>query len=133
MLVDVDFQPSRYGTETGRILLLNDPEAARVEIGRLKARDLFPGALSPEGAVAGLYLHFSLIDDAHKIAQDLSTPEGSFWHGIVHRREPDAANAAYWFRKVGRHAIFPALRDEAHRMRFDTGREWNPFEFIDFW
>jgi hypothetical protein len=107
-------------------------EEARAELKRVKARELFPDALSPEGALAGLYLYFSCLDEAHSLAQDLGTVEGSFWHGIMHRQEPDAANAAYWFRRVGRHPIFPALRDAAHRLRFDTGREWDPFEFIEF-
>jgi hypothetical protein len=33
---------------------------------------------------------------------------------------------------VGKHPIFPALREEARYFRFDTGAEWNPFEFIEF-
>lgn len=107
-------------------------DAARAELKRWKARDLFPNALSPEGALAGLYLYFSCLDEAHAIAQDLDTPEGSFWHGIMHRREPDPGNAGYWFRRVGSHPLFPALRDEAHRNRFDTGKQWDPFEFIEF-
>ncbi|MEP6714657.1 MAG: hypothetical protein ABJC09_03730 [Terriglobia bacterium] len=146
MLVDVDFQASQYGSEAARILALDGggsrpmalaggygkSAAVLPELKKWRAADLFPDAHSPAGALAGLYLYFSLVDDAHNIAQDLDTPDGSFWHGIVHRREPDAGNAAYWFRKVGRHPIFPTLRDEARRLRFDTGSDWNPFEFIDF-
>jgi len=118
--------------DVSRILTLEKEEARR-ELGKSTAGELFPRSYSPEGAFCGLYLHFGYIDDAHKIAQDLNTAEGSFWHGIVHRREPDPSNAAYWFRKVGRHPVFPALRDEAHRMRFDTGKEWDPFAFIEFY
>jgi hypothetical protein len=106
--------------------------AARSDLKKWKARDLFPGARSPEAALAGLYVYFSCEDEAHKIAQDLDTVEGSFWHGIVHRREPDPPTAAYWFRRVGTHPIFPALRDEARRLRFDTGPGWDPMEFIEF-
>jgi hypothetical protein len=50
----------------------------------------------------------------------------------MHRQEPDPANAAYWFRSVGRHAIFPALRDEAAAAGFDSGPKWDPFRFIDY-
>ncbi len=145
MLEAMDFRASRYGGEVSRILLLAGelrpmPLApagctsaeARAALKASKPRDLFPDAFSPEGAFAGLYLYFSCLNEAHSIAQDLNTPEGSFWHGIMHRQEPDAGNAAYWFRRVGRHPVFPALRDEAHRVRFDTGREWDPFEFIEF-
>jgi hypothetical protein len=142
----MDFRASRYAGDVSRILALDGggtrlmplavagcaSEEARAELKRWKARELFPDARSPEGALAGLYVYFSCFDEAHAIAQDLNTPEGSFWHGILHRQEPDAVNAAYWFRHLGTHPIFPELRDEARRIRFDTGKEWNPFEFIEF-
>jgi hypothetical protein len=94
-------------------------------------RDLFPAARAPEAAMAGLYLYFSCLDEAHTIAQSLETPEGSFWHGIMHRQEPDAGNAGYWFRRAGKHAIFPALRDEAQALGYATGASWEPLVFID--
>ena len=75
-------------------------------------RDLFPASRAPEAAMAGLWLYFSCLDEAHTLAQAIETPDGSFWHGIMHRQEPDAGNAGYWFRRVGRHAIFPGLRDD---------------------
>src|SRR5690348_14223249 len=73
------------------------------------AQGLFPAAKAPEAALAGLYLYFSCWDDAHEVAQSVDTAEGSYWHAIVHRQEPDAGNSSYWFRRVGRHPIFPAL------------------------
>jgi hypothetical protein len=146
MLGVMEFRASDYGTEVAGILGLDGAglrpmplapagccsEEARAELKRWKASDLFPKAVSPEGALAGLFLYFSCLDEAHKIAQDLDTQEGSFWHGIMHRQEPDASNAAYWFRQVGKHAVYPDLRGEAHKKRFDTGKEWDPCQFIDF-
>jgi len=146
MLEVMQFSASDYGTEVARILGLDgsglrpmplapsecSSSEARAELNRHKAADLFPNGESPEGALAGLYLYFSCLDEAHKIAQDLNTTEGSFWHGIMHRQEPDAANAGYWFRQVGRHPIFPELRAEAQKAGFDAGADWDPFAFIDF-
>ena len=94
--------------------------------------DLFPDAFSPQGAMSGLYLYFCGYDQAHAIAQDLATIEGSFWHGILHRQEPDAGNAAYWFRRVNQHPVFPILRDRAEKLGFPVKNQWDPFRFIDF-
>ena len=46
--------------------------------------------------------------------------------------EPDPGNSAYWFRRTGRHAIFPKLRAEAAALGYDAGREWDPFRFIEY-
>ena len=146
MLEAMDFRAADYGEHVAHILAAGEAglrpmplvpaggssQEALAELKRWKARDLFPGSPSPEGAIAGLYLYFSCVDEAHKIAQDLETPEGSFWHGIMHRQEPDAGNAGYWFRHLGKHPIFPELRKEALKSRFDTGPDWDPFAFIDF-
>jgi hypothetical protein len=101
-------------------------EAARARLRGASAARLFAGARAPEAALSGLYVYFSCFEEAHAMAQDIATPEGSYWHAIVHRQEPDAGNAAYWFRQVGTHPIFPALASAA-------GQEgpWDPFAFID--
>jgi hypothetical protein len=96
------------------------------------ASQLFPEAFRPDAALAGLYLYFCAYDQAHRIAQDIPTAEGSFWHGIVHRQEPDPGNAGYWFRRVGQHPIFPALHDTAAGLGFPVKQTWDPFAFIDY-
>ena len=124
-----------------RITLRTGPcvsEEARARLKQWKASELFTGRkiLSEEMAEAarsGLYLYFACPDEAHEIAQDIASSTGSYWHGILHRQEPDFGNAAYWFRRVGQHEIFPALHDEAAARlpeRFG-GSKWDPFRFID--
>ena len=41
---------------------------------------------------AGLWLLHDFFEQAHEISQELETPEGSYWHALVHRREPDHGN-----------------------------------------
>ena len=101
-------------------------EAARERLRAASAALLFAGARAPQAALSGLYVYFSCFEEAHAITQNIPTAEGSYWHAIVHRQEPDAANAAYWFRQVGAHPIFAALARAA-------GQEgpWDPFAFIE--
>jgi hypothetical protein len=106
----------------------SSPEALK-RLRALNPRTLLPGARAPEAALAGLYLYFSCLEEAHETAQRIETPEGSYWHAIVHRQEPDPGNAAYWFRRAGVHPIFPALRDAAAECGYAT---WDPFGFIDY-
>jgi len=85
---------------------------------------------------AGLFLRAERPDEAHALAQEIESPEGSYWHGIVHRREPDAANSKYWFRSVGRHPVFDELaeaaRGAANKEIADLARGgWDPYRFID--
>ena len=142
----MQFDLTRYSEEVRSILALDgsgerlmplaqgscSSEEARLRLEASAASTLFPGARSPESALCGLYLYFSCRDEAHHLAQDISTAEGSFWHGIVHRQEPDAGNAAYWFRQVGTHATFTALASAAAELGVNFGSPWDPFKFIDF-
>jgi hypothetical protein len=94
--------------------------------GLLKASGLRPEVL------AGLFLYFSCWDEAHGVAQDLDTAEGSYWHAIVHRQEPDAGNSGYWFRRVGKHPIFAELRVRAGKIGIEMGDGWDPLAFIEY-
>jgi hypothetical protein len=81
---------------------------------------------------AGLYVYFDCWDEAHTVAQEIDTAEGSYWHGIVHRQEPDAGNAGYWFRRVGQHSIYPTLLARATELGFPAGKSWDPIAFIEY-
>src|ERR1700753_176704 len=39
-------------------------------------------------------------DRAHSIAQDDPSPNGSWVHAYLHRKEGDAFNAGYWYRRA---------------------------------
>jgi hypothetical protein len=39
---------------------------------------------------------------AHEIAQDEESPDGSWVHAYLHRKEGDEGNAGYWYRRAGR-------------------------------
>jgi hypothetical protein len=102
------------------------------------ADTLFPNSRAPEAAQAGLYVYFSCFDQAHEIAQSIESADGAYWHGILHRQEPDASNARYWFRRVGSHPIFPGLNASAASIakRFpgllsNLGSRWDPSWFVE--
>jgi hypothetical protein len=79
--------------------------------------------------LAGLWLYFDYLDESHTISQDLGTTEGSFWHAIMHRREPDAWNSKYWWRRVGSHPVLSQLTSEAPTLGYHYT---NPLDFVDF-
>jgi hypothetical protein len=39
---------------------------------------------------------------AHDLLQNDNSPAGSWVHAYLHRKEPDPANAAYWYRRAGK-------------------------------
>lgn len=70
--------------------------------------------------VAGLLLLYDGLDESHTISQELEDATGSYWHGIMHRREPDYGNAKYWFARVRRHPVFPAVAAAAQELARDS-------------
>lgn len=89
---------------------------------------------------AGLWLYHNFLEESHQISQELSTPTGSYWHAMMHRREPDFENAKYWFRRVGQHPVYEALCRDAAELALDappvatflrTQSAWEPFAFVD--
>ncbi len=41
-------------------------------------------------------------DGAHRLAQEDEGPSGCWVHAYLHRKEGDAGNAAYWYRRAGK-------------------------------
>ncbi len=146
MLEGMEFEPFLYGAEVAKILALAGDgrelqelrpagcryPAAKAELARFTAGHLFPKGRSPQGAVCALYLYLGCLDEAHSIAQDLSSREGSYWHGVMHRMEGDFWNAKYWFQRAGTHPVFPSIAAAAREIGYDAAHTWAPSEFVDF-
>ncbi len=74
--------------------------------------------------LAGVWLLHDFLDESHAISQRIGTPSGSFWHGIMHRREGDFSNAKYWFDRAGDHPVFSELT-------VTDGSPWDSHRFVD--
>jgi hypothetical protein len=146
------FAPDFYGSRVDELLKdrpllpLAKPPRNQPMVERLSA--LSPADLFPErkiarqdmvrACLAGLWLAHGCLDESHRISQEIETPTGSYWHGIMHRLEPDFENSKYWFRRVGRHPIFETLQGEAAPLGdspetsfLRTQTAWDPFAFVD--
>jgi hypothetical protein len=51
-------------------------------------------------------------ETSHTIAQDIHTPEGSWIHAYLHRKEGDNGNAAYWYHRAGKPMPVSVLEKE---------------------
>ncbi|RKU30722.1 hypothetical protein C6497_03325 [Candidatus Poribacteria bacterium] len=119
----------------------------------LSLGDLFQGHEVKDDTYAqaiksGLLLWNDALDESHEISQTLANETGSYWHGLMHRREPDYSNSKYWFGRVGDHPIFPSLRDNVLSLSkeienpsdslsqvihtIESEDKWNSFQFVDW-
>ncbi len=69
------------------------------------------------------------LDAAHRIFQDDSSDLGSYWHGVMHRREGDFDNARYWFRRAGRLLISDTLHGAAAQVSPNMAKQnsWDAY------
>jgi hypothetical protein len=96
--------------------------------------------------MAGLFQVLDLWDASHAAAQsadDLGERStAAYWHMVAHRRVPDAGNALYWARRVGRHpiheplaraarALLRAQAEPAQAERLAPGGTWDASALID--
>jgi hypothetical protein len=69
------------------------------------------------------------LDAAHRIFQDDSSDLGSYWHGVMHRREGDFDNARYWFRRAGRLPISDKMHAAAAQVSPNMAKQtsWDAY------
>lgn len=148
------FNPQAYGpalaplvdVDRRRELGPGSPDLARRdELRRLTLEAAFAHAklMSPQMGrlcLSGVWLLHDFLDESHAISQDVGSASGSYWHGVMHRRELDYSNAKYWFNRVGEHPVFGPLREAARELARDAPpaaaflaaqEEWDARRFVD--
>lgn len=140
-----NFNPGQYGPVVAELLAGERlPElgpgspnpAAGPQLRALSVESLFAGRNVVDRQLAlcclsGLWLWHDYLDESHAISQEIGSAEGSYWHGIMHRREPDYGNAKYWFRRVGKHPVFAMLSAQPETRSLLNASTWDPFAFVD--
>jgi hypothetical protein len=77
----------------------------------------------------GLLYAVDALDAAHRYFQEAPSDLGSYWHGMMHRREGDFDNARYWFRRAGTLGCSGTLHRAASEVSADAARQpgWDPY------
>jgi hypothetical protein len=137
------FDPSRYPAPLAALWAVerlpdlgpgSPNQSARPALAALRVEEVLPVIRDREaalGCLSGLWLYHDFLDESHTISQDLPGWIGSYWHGIMHRREPDPGNAKYWFRRVEPNPVFEAIAAGAAGLGLRTKGPWDPFGFVD--
>ena len=144
-----DFDATGYGAALAEAI--GDEPAMALDAGRtdtsrrsmletLTVDTAFDGqSLADRGAaeccLAAVWLLHGFLDEAHAICQDVPSSAGSYWHGVMHRREGDYGNAQYWFRRAGDHpagaVIAAAAASRPETVELARGGRWDAIGFVD--
>ena len=138
-----DFEQSPLFAKLVREAPLNElgPGRCRLDVcdklASISSADLFAPLTvrkkqAARACVAGLLLLYDGLDESHTISQELEDSTGSYWHGIMHRREPDYGNAKYWFARVRQHPIYSAVAEAAYSLAQESfaQQSWSAAQWL---
>lgn len=106
------------------------------------AREFHPDSRRADLFLGSLLWWHDHLEATHALAQSIPDADGSYLHALMHRREPDYANAAYWFRRAGQHPVCQPLGTAARdwlqaRSESETatrllhGGRWDSLAFLE--
>jgi len=150
------FNPNVYGPVFAPLLAIDRYRSLCVTAPNVEARPMLD-ALSVAAAfghtrvvdrhmaaccLSAVWLLHDFLEESHRISQGIETTSGSYWHGIMHRREGDFPNAKYWFRRVGQHDVMNLLGRRVVELatlrnakqiihKLTSGGTWDPFAFVE--
>ena len=80
-----------------------------------------------------LFLAAGGVDQAHRIVQEITTTDGAYIHGIIHRTDDDFDNARYWFRGARTHLAAAEMYRRAAAVSLTVASRaiWDPFLVTD--
>lgn len=93
---------------------LQELEAGSLVEGSIRDREM------ADCCKSGIWLLHNFLHESHDLSQSIHSPEGSWWHAIMHRTEGDFSNSKYWYRRAGEHEAFN-----------DIGANFDPYAFVD--
>ena len=90
--------------------------AAETKISNLTSEEICGQAVADKAMAdccrSGLLLLNGFLNESHEISQSIHSPEGSYWHGLMHRGEGDFWNSKYWYSKAGKnHPVVVKMRE----------------------